>query len=109
MCLKSENKSLCLQVLTLEERNDHLDSEIAMLRSNINAKAKPSSTSNKGHHKGAPPKSSLPLTAKSLPHSSIPPPSPIENPTPNPHATEHAVTEPAPPPKSFRIVWGTQW
>ena len=32
--LKTENKSLRLQVLALEERNDHLESEIAMLRSN---------------------------------------------------------------------------
>ena len=47
--LKTENKSLRLQVLALEERNDHLENEIIMLRSSTSTKAKPSSTNNKGH------------------------------------------------------------
>ena len=102
--LKTENKSLRLQVLALEERNDHLESEIAMLRSNTSTKAKPSSTNNKSRYKGAPPKNSLPLPAKSLPLSSIPPPTQTGNPASNPQATEHAVTKPTSPPKSFRIV-----
>ena len=68
--LKTENKSLCLQVLALEERNDHLESKIAMLRSKTNDKAKPPNTNNKGRVKGAPSKITLLLPAKSLPHSS---------------------------------------
>ena len=80
-----------------------------MLKSNISTKVKPLSTNNKGRHKGAPPKNSLPLTAKSFPQCSIPSPFPIENPISNPQATEHAVAESTPPPKSFRIFWGTQW
>ena len=112
--LKTENKSLRLQVLALEERNDHLENEIVMLRSSTSTKAKPSSTNNKGHYKGASPKNSLPLPArslpaKSLPQSSIPPSTQIEIPTSNPQANEPAVTKPTSPPKAFRIVWGTQW
>ena len=81
-----------------------------MLRSKTNDKAKPSNTNNKGRVKGAPSKNTLPLPAKSLPHSSTTvPPTHIGNPTSNPQATEHAVTQPISPPKSFRIVWGTQW
>ena len=104
VCLKTENKFLHLQVLALEERNDHLESEIAMLRSNTCTKAKASSTNNKPHQKN-----SLPLPDKSLLHSSIPPPTQIGNPTSNPQATEPAVIKPTSPPKAFCIVWGTQW
>ena len=57
--LKTENKALRLQVLALEERNDHLETEIALLRSKTSNKVKPPSTndtSNKGRVKAAPPK-----------------------------------------------------
>jgi len=108
--LKTENKSLRLQVLALEECNDHLESKIAILKSKTNNKAKPSNINNKGHVKGAPSKNSLPLPAKSLPHSSTTvPPTHLGNPTSNPQATEHAVAQSIFPPKSFRIVWGIQW
>ena len=96
------DKSLRLQVLALEERN-HLESKIAMLRSNIK-QSPPVPTTDR--HKGTPPKNSLPITAKSLPHSSIPLPFPIEFPTFNPQATEHAVAKSTTLPKSFCIVWG---
>ena len=64
VCLKTENKSLRLQVLALEERNDHLENEIAMLRSNTSTKAKPASTNNKGRYKGAPPKKRVSLLSR---------------------------------------------
>ena len=81
-----------------------------MLRSKTSNKAKPSNTNNKDRVKGAPSKNSLPLPVISLPHSSTTvPPTHIGNSTSNPQATEHAVAQPISPPKSFRIVWGTQW
>ena len=61
--LKTENKALRLQVLALEERNDHLETEIALLRSKTSNKVKPPSTNNtnnKGRVKAARPKNSLP-------------------------------------------------
>ena len=39
--LKTENKSLRMQVLALEEQNDHLKNEIDMLKSNMSTKSLP--------------------------------------------------------------------
>ena len=70
--LKTENKSLRMQVLALEEQNDHLKNEIDMLKSNMSTKTKPASSSTKGHHKGGQPKNSH------LPCGSFPAPPPLK-------------------------------
>ena len=103
VCLKTE-KSLRMQVLALEERNDHLESEIALLRSKRSNKAKPFNTNNKGRVKGAPSKNSLPLPAKSLRHSSTMLPTDIGNSMSNPQATEHTVAQSPPPPTLSNLV-----
>ena len=87
-----------MQVLALEERNDHLESEIALLRSKTSNKAKSFNTNNKGFVKGAPSKNSLPLPAKSLPHSSTVHPTDIGNSMSNLQATEHTVAQSTPSP-----------
>ena len=68
--LKTENKALRLQVLALEEQNDHLETEIALLRSKTSNKVKPPSTnntSNKGRVKAAPPKKQPPPPPSQIP------------------------------------------
>jgi len=71
--LKTENKSLRMQVLALEEQIDHLKNEIDMLKRNISTKTKPASGSTKGHHKGVQPKNSH------LPSGSFPAPPPLKS------------------------------
>ncbi len=102
---KTENKSLHMQILALEECNDHLQKEISRLKQ-AQSSEKTSSRASANNRAKNPPFQNNPHCTRQPPNSSQTPRIPSN---PHPRAGNPPPPKASPNNASYRIVWGTHW